>query len=109
MKRISGNTRSKPSLEPDIKKQKISENISKGIRKSVSKEREIVAEPKEEEKKVEVKIDEPNVNEFIDHTVLKAGTTWEDVKKVCEEAIQHKFIAVCIPACFVKQSREFLK
>ena len=30
--------------------------------------------------------DEPKINEYIDHTILKAGSTWDDIKKICDEA-----------------------
>lgn len=33
---------------------------------------------------------------LIDHTLLKLGTTQAELKKVCEEAIQHKFATVCV-------------
>ena len=26
----------------------------------------------------------------VDHTVLKAFTTWEDVEKLCEEAVEYE-------------------
>lgn len=45
------------------------------------------------------------MNEYVDHTVLKAGTTWQDVKKICDEAKEYKFVAICIPACFVKEAK----
>ena len=48
------------------------------------------------------------VNEYIDQTVLKAGTRWEDVRKVCNEAYIHDFPAVCIPPCFVKEAKDYL-
>lgn len=41
--------------------------------------------------------------------MLKPGTTWDDVKKTCDEAKQHKFAAVCIPACFVKEAKSYLE
>ena len=50
-----------------------------------------------------------HVNRYIDQTVLKAGTKWSDVQKVCTEAYAHDFAAVCIPPCFVKEAKEFLK
>ena len=50
-----------------------------------------------------------HVNRYIDQTVLKAGTRWADVQKVCTEAYAHDFPAVCIPPCFVKEAKEFLK
>jgi deoxyribose-phosphate aldolase len=40
---------------------------------------------------------------------LKGGTTWDEVKQVCLEALQYNFIAVCIPPCFVKEAKDFLK
>lgn len=42
----------------------------------------------------------------IDHTVLKAIATWDDVKKLCEEAITHKMASVCIPPSYVKKAKE---
>ncbi len=38
----------------------------------------------------------------IDHTLLKAFATWEDIKKLCDEAIAYKTASVCIPPCYVK-------
>ena len=42
----------------------------------------------------------------IDHTVLKAVATWDDIKKLCEEAITHKMASVCIPPSYVKKAKE---
>lgn len=56
----------------------------------------------------EEKKDKINVNEYIDQTVLKAGTRWEDVRKVCNEAYGNDFAAVCIPPAFVKEAKEYL-
>ena len=58
------------------------------------------------ENKKEEKI---HVNRYIDQTVLKAGTKWEDVQRVCTEAYAHDFPAVCIPPCFVKEAKQFLR
>jgi len=50
-----------------------------------------------------------NVATYIDHTVLKPTTSHEDVSKVCKEALEFKFAAVCIPPLFVKTARGLLK
>ncbi|MBQ7065715.1 MAG: deoxyribose-phosphate aldolase [Lachnospiraceae bacterium] len=42
----------------------------------------------------------------VDHTVLKAFTTWEDVEKLCEEAVEYETASVCIPSCYVKAVKE---
>ncbi|HVG15601.1 MAG TPA: deoxyribose-phosphate aldolase [Chitinophagaceae bacterium] len=41
---------------------------------------------------------------YIDHTILKPTTTIADVEKVCSEAIEYHFAAVCIPPYFVKKA-----
>lgn len=43
----------------------------------------------------------------VDHTQLKAFATWDDIKKLCEEAMQFKTASVCIPSCYVKRVREY--
>ena len=50
-----------------------------------------------------------NVASYIDHTILKPTTLLDDVSRVCNEALEYKFAAVCIPPPFVKAAREFLK
>ena len=48
-----------------------------------------------------------NISSYIDHTVLKPTTTITDVEKLCAEAKQYNFAAVCIPPLFVKKATEF--
>ena len=45
----------------------------------------------------------------IDHTVLKAFTTWVDIEKLCDEAIKYKTASVCVPPCYVKRIKEKYK
>lgn len=49
------------------------------------------------------------MNKYIDHTVLKAATTKEAVKAVCEEAIEYNFMSVCINPTHVAYAAELLK
>ncbi len=51
---------------------------------------------------------EKTLNQYIDHTFLKPTTLLGDVKRVCAEAKEHRFAAVCIPPLFVKKAKEFL-
>lgn len=37
----------------------------------------------------------------IDHTVLRAVTTYEDIDKICDEALKYNTASVCIPASYV--------
>ncbi len=49
-----------------------------------------------------------NIASYIDHTVLKPTTTIEDVEKLCREAVEYGFAAVCIPPPFVKRVKTIL-
>ncbi|MEO6220456.1 MAG: deoxyribose-phosphate aldolase [Ginsengibacter sp.] len=50
-----------------------------------------------------------SLNQYIDHTILKPTTTLAEVEKICAEAIQYQFAAVCVPPLFVTKAKEFLK
>ena len=39
----------------------------------------------------------------VDHTQLKPYATWEDIQKLCDEAIQYGTASVCIPPCYIKR------
>ena len=39
----------------------------------------------------------------IDHTLLKAVATWEDIKVLCDEAIEYGTASVCVPACYISR------
>jgi len=49
------------------------------------------------------------LSSYIDHTILKPEAKYEDIKKVCEEALEYNFKAVCINPLYVKYSSEMLK
>jgi len=49
------------------------------------------------------------IAKFIDHTLLKPEATYNDIKKLCEEAKKYHFYAVCINSSFVKMAKELLK
>lgn len=50
-----------------------------------------------------------NINRFIDHTLLKATATPNDIIDLCNEAKVHRFYAVCVNGCYVKLAKEQLK
>lgn len=39
----------------------------------------------------------------VDHTQLKAFATWDDIKKLCEEAIEFRTASVCVPPAYIKR------
>jgi deoxyribose-phosphate aldolase len=50
-----------------------------------------------------------NIAQFIDHTILKPSTTLAEIEKVCEEANQYQFAAVCVPPYFVRDASQILQ
>ncbi len=50
-----------------------------------------------------------DIASYIDHTLLKPTTVYEEVYKLCEDAMLYRFAAVCIPPPMVKQAREIVK
>ena len=50
-----------------------------------------------------------NYNKMIDHTVLKADTPLETVKRICDEAMEYGFASVCISPCHVAYCADYLK
>lgn len=50
-----------------------------------------------------------DIANYIDHTILKPTTLVSDVERVCSEAKEYGFAAVCIPPPFVKAAKELLK
>lgn len=50
-----------------------------------------------------------NIAKFIDHTVLKPTTLITDIEKLCAEAKQYGFAAVCVPPNFVKLARSLVE
>ena len=50
-----------------------------------------------------------NLNEYIEHTILKQDATKDEVIKLCKEAIENKFLGICVNPCHIKLAKEELK
>lgn len=49
------------------------------------------------------------LKQYIEHTILKADTSLNAIKKLCKEAIDNEFVGVCVPPYFVKDAKTLLK
>ncbi len=49
------------------------------------------------------------INKYIDHTLLKAFATKEDIKKLCDEAKKYDFKSVCVNPANIKYAKECLE
>jgi deoxyribose-phosphate aldolase len=50
-----------------------------------------------------------NLANMIDHTLLRANATAADIKKLCEEALEHGFYSVCVNPYWIPTCKEILK
>ena len=50
-----------------------------------------------------------NLAAYIDHTILAPQTQRADIDRICAEALQYHFAAVCVPPCYVKRAAKLLK
>jgi deoxyribose-phosphate aldolase len=48
------------------------------------------------------------LNRLIDHTLLKAVATTDEISQLCAEAKAHKFFSVCVNSCYVSQAKSEL-
>lgn len=49
------------------------------------------------------------LNNYIDHTLLKATATKKDIINLCSEAKQYNFYSVCVNSCYVALAKSELK
>ena len=50
-----------------------------------------------------------NLAKYIDHTILKAFASKQDIEKLCAEAKEHGFASVCVNPCWVGYCAQLLK
>ena len=41
----------------------------------------------------------------VDHTLLKACASWEEICRLCDEAAEYQTASVCVPPCYIKRIR----
>ena len=49
------------------------------------------------------------IEKRIDHTLLRADCERSDIEKLCEDAIAHQFVAICIPPYYVDFASSIIK
>ena len=48
------------------------------------------------------------VLKHVDHTELMQTAKWEDIKRLCDDAVYYNTASICIPPAYVKQAAEYL-
>lgn len=48
-------------------------------------------------------MDIKEIMKCIDHTLLKPVASWEDIQKLCDEALEFGTASVCIPPCYIER------
>jgi len=42
----------------------------------------------------------------IDHTLLKAVASWNEIRQLCDEAAEFRTASVCVPPCYIRRIRD---
>lgn len=53
-----------------------------------------------------------NRNEILhacDHTLLSQTSTWDEIRQLCDDAVQYHTASVCIPPCYVRMAKDYVK
>lgn len=45
----------------------------------------------------------------VDHTLLTQTATWEEIRRICDDAMHYGTASVCIPPSYVKQVKEYVQ
>lgn len=51
-------------------------------------------------------MDNKEILSHIDHTLLKAYSTWDSIKEICEDAIKYETASVCVPQTYIERIKE---
>ena len=54
-------------------------------------------------------MDIANILSHVDHTLLKPEATWEQIKTLCDEAMEFGCATACIPPAFVKAAADYVQ
>ena len=53
-------------------------------------------------------MDKQEILNKVDHTLLAQTSTWEEIKKICDDGIRFNTASVCIPPCYVEQAKKYV-
>lgn len=54
-------------------------------------------------------MDVKEILKHVDHTLLTQQATWEEIKQICDDAMEYGTASVCIPPSYVKQAKEYVQ
>lgn len=54
-------------------------------------------------------MDVKKILKHVDHTLLTQGATWDEIRQICDDAMEYGTASVCIPPSYVRQAREYVQ
>ena len=54
-------------------------------------------------------MDKKEILSKVDHTLLTQTATWEEIRQILDDSIKYGAASACIPACYVKQSADYVE
>lgn len=53
-------------------------------------------------------MEKTKILQMVDHTLLAQGSTWAEIRQVCDDAIEYQTASVCIPPSYVKAAKAYV-
>lgn len=54
-------------------------------------------------------MDQNEILTHVDHTLLLQTATWEEIRQICDDAIEYHTASICIPPSYVKQASDYVQ
>ncbi len=54
-------------------------------------------------------MDVKEILRHVDHTLLQQTATWEEIKQICDDAVEYETASICIPPSYVKQAHDYVQ
>ena len=51
-------------------------------------------------------MDKNTMFSYVDYTLLKPTSTWQQIQKLCDEALKYGTASVCIPPCYIGRAHK---
>ncbi len=51
-------------------------------------------------------MDNKEVLQYVDHTLLKAVASWDEIKVICDDALEFETASVCIPPSYIRRIKD---
>lgn len=56
-----------------------------------------------------ISLNESEILKHVDHTLLQQTATWDEIRQICDEAMEYQTASICIPPAYVRQAADYVQ